>query len=224
VAHDNPQPLIPAATVILLRASDPGVEVLILRRNRALKSFGGAWVFPGGRVDPSDLPGGLEIERAKAAAIRETAEEAGLDISQTPLVPVSQWIPPVQEKLRFSTWFFMAEAPDKRVEVDQGEIHDFQWINPKQVMSQAPDPGLILMPPTYISLHDLAGFETVSEAMSTLQNRPAEIFETRFVKQEDGFTTLWEGDIGYESLDLSLEGPRRRLVARPSAWTYYKGR
>ena len=58
-------PLIPAATVILIRDKPGGVETLMLRRNRALKAFAGAWVFPGGRVDPSDAPGAPELDRAK---------------------------------------------------------------------------------------------------------------------------------------------------------------
>ena len=74
-------PLIPAATVILIRDKPGGVETLMLRRNRALKAFAGAWVFPGGRVDPSDAPGAPELDRAKAAAIREAHEETGLTLS-----------------------------------------------------------------------------------------------------------------------------------------------
>ena len=78
-------PLIPAATIMLLRESDGRIEVLMLRRNRQLKAFAGAWVFPGGRVDADDAPEQDEITRAKAAAIRETQEEAGLDISGAPM-------------------------------------------------------------------------------------------------------------------------------------------
>jgi len=50
----TPAPLIPAATVMLLREHEARLEVLMLRRNRQLKSFGGAWVFPSGRVDEAD--------------------------------------------------------------------------------------------------------------------------------------------------------------------------
>ncbi len=44
----------PAATIVLLRDSDVGVEVLLLRRNRSAGFVPGAYVFPGGRVDGSD--------------------------------------------------------------------------------------------------------------------------------------------------------------------------
>lgn len=98
----EPPPIRPAATVIVLRpgAEDPGaLEVLMVRRNRAVAFMGGAYVFPGGRVDAADAiatpaaasgVAGLEqvkrcadrprdVEAAfRVAAIRELLEEAGL--------------------------------------------------------------------------------------------------------------------------------------------------
>ena len=96
------QTIRPAATVIVLRpgGEDPGAfEVLMVRRNRAVAFMGGAYVFPGGRVDAGDAVStpaaaagvaGLEqvnrcadlsrdVEAAfRVAAIRELLEEAGL--------------------------------------------------------------------------------------------------------------------------------------------------
>lgn len=45
-----------AATVVMVRDVEPGdgpLEVLLVRRTSAV-AFGGNWVFPGGRVEPSD--------------------------------------------------------------------------------------------------------------------------------------------------------------------------
>ena len=39
------------------RRAPTGVETLMLRRNSKLAFAGGAWVFPGGRIDPEDYPG-----------------------------------------------------------------------------------------------------------------------------------------------------------------------
>src|ERR671917_2192504 len=44
-----------AASVIVLRGGGDGLEVLLLRRNPASRFMGGAWVFPGGAVDVSDV-------------------------------------------------------------------------------------------------------------------------------------------------------------------------
>lgn len=213
-------PLIPAATIMLLRDKDARLEVLMLRRNKQLKSFGGAWVFPGGRVDNEDAPEGDELVRAKAAAIRETQEETGLDISGAVMETLSCWIPPIQEKRRFSTWFFIVEAPDADVKIDNGEIHDYRWVCPKTFITQIPSSDISLMPPTYVSLHTLAQHDTVKSVMETTRAKPSEIFKTRFQKSDAGFVTYWEGDAAYESGNLDISGPRRRLVCGPKKWEY----
>lgn len=215
-----PSPLIPAATVLLLRDGSDGLEVLLLRRNKALKAFGGAWVFPGGRVDDADGPGLNVIERAKIAAIRETREETGLNIGGRELAILSNWIPPIEEKRRFSTWFFVAQAPDIDVKIDEGEIHDYQWISPSKAIRKVPSPDLMMFPPIYISLNSMAEYETAESAISDIQSRSNEIFETRFTKGEKGFVTCWPGDCGYEDLDMNKDGPRRRLYANPDGWIY----
>ena len=43
-----------AATVMLVRDTANGIEVLMLKRNDGSTSFSGAYVFPGGKVDPHD--------------------------------------------------------------------------------------------------------------------------------------------------------------------------
>jgi 8-oxo-dGTP pyrophosphatase MutT (NUDIX family) len=68
-------PAKPAATVMLLRDTDAGIEVFMLRRTKSAAFAGGMYVFPGGKVDEADGDGdpGYVI-----AAIRECFEEAGV--------------------------------------------------------------------------------------------------------------------------------------------------
>lgn len=215
-----PSPLIPAATVLLLRNTDAAMEVLLLRRNRALKAFGGAWVFPGGRVDSEDGPGLNDIERAKVTALRETMEETSLDIAGANLATLSNWIPPVEEKRRFSTWFFVGKAPDSPVKIDEGEIHDYQWIAPQAALDRIPSSDFLVFPPTYVSLHAIKDFTCAEDAVSALTQQEPEVFETRFGKGPNGFITLWPGDTAYNDLNFDKPGPRRRLTAEPTGWRY----
>ena len=60
-----------AATLVLLRDSPDGPEVLLVQRNPQQSFMGGAWVFPGGALHPDDAD-------LAAAAVRELTEEAGI--------------------------------------------------------------------------------------------------------------------------------------------------
>src|ERR687891_107540 len=77
-----------AASLIVLRDSSEGPEVLLVQRNPEQRFMGGAWVFPGGAVHDED--GG---DHARTA-VRETQEEAGLELEYDALVPFSRWITP----------------------------------------------------------------------------------------------------------------------------------
>lgn len=83
------QPVIQAATVLLVRDSDGGPEVFMLvRGDKASDRFAGALVFPGGKVDGQDSGARLsanysdswdESQRAlRVAALREAFEESGV--------------------------------------------------------------------------------------------------------------------------------------------------
>ncbi len=90
-----------------MRDSGAGLEVLLLRRNRHAGFVPGAYVFPGGRVDPADAApdavarlDGLTVERAAerldlpdgdppaiayhVAALREAFEETGILVGCVP--------------------------------------------------------------------------------------------------------------------------------------------
>lgn len=96
-------PLRPAATVIVLRPAEPApFEVLLVRRSDQVAFMAGAHVFPGGRVDdtdlaePADACDGLDTlgrcvdlaphdeARYRVAAIRELLEEAGVLLARGP--------------------------------------------------------------------------------------------------------------------------------------------
>lgn len=60
-----------AATVLLLREDDAGLQVLLTKRAASLSFMGGLWVFPGGRMEASDLAPELAA-RSNQAAIADT--------------------------------------------------------------------------------------------------------------------------------------------------------
>jgi glyoxylase-like metal-dependent hydrolase (beta-lactamase superfamily II)/8-oxo-dGTP pyrophosphatase MutT (NUDIX family) len=86
----SPAPILPAATVLLVRGSDP-FEIYVVQRADILRFFGGFYAFPGGKVSAGDadvpvaIANGAERERIRAvAAVRELFEETGVLIARYP--------------------------------------------------------------------------------------------------------------------------------------------
>lgn len=84
----DPAPTRPAATVLLLRDTAQGIEVLMTRRSMTASFAPGAYVFPGGGIDAADAQahahstrraGQSDLQLTQAiAAIRESFEELGV--------------------------------------------------------------------------------------------------------------------------------------------------
>ena len=224
--------IVPAATVVPLRDGRSGLEVLLLRRS-SRGAFGGMWVFPGGKVDKSDMadPGGepwedapgtggtAEIAAARRAAVREAKEEADLELDESTLVVHSFWLPPAEAPRRFATWFFLAPAGGEIV-VDHGEIHEHRWLTPSEAMVARDRGEIELAPPTFMTLWWLGNRETVSRALADAAAGEPDRFETRVAVDSGGrlAATLWAGDAGYDDGDLNRPGPRRRVWMSPDGW------
>ncbi|MEZ5341132.1 MAG: NUDIX hydrolase [Acidimicrobiales bacterium] len=225
------QDLIPAATVVLARDGATGPEVLMLRRNSKI-AFGGMWVFPGGRVDPADREVDNRLldddrEIARRAAVREANEEAGLVVDPHDLIPWSYWVPPMLPAMtmagprrRFSTWFFLAEAPTGEVMIDNGEIHEHLWLSPRVAMAKRDAGEIELAPPTWITLHQLAQHQDVAsaKAFGAGLTEPPE-FATRALATTPP-SLAWRGDHAYEGADPADLGPRNRLHLGDTGWVY----
>ncbi|MGH9031418.1 MAG: NUDIX hydrolase [Acidimicrobiia bacterium] len=219
---DAPVEAVPAATVVLLRDGEPGLETLMLRRNSKLAFAGGMWVFPGGRVDPEDVPpDGDVLEAAKRAAVREALEEAALAVDGDALLPFAHWVPPPVSAKRFATWFFMGPGPDGAVTVDGGEIHAYRWTTPGAALAARDEGEIELAPPTWVTLHRLADHPDVASALADAAASEPEFFETHIARVGDGaVAALWPGDAGYHSGDGDAPGARHRLIMLESGWRY----
>jgi len=213
----------PASTVVLLRDTPDGLETLLLKRNKALIFAGGAWVFPGGSLDPEDFDAaGGDLERAsRNAAAREAMEESGLSPQLEEMVLLSHWTTPVGEPRRFSTWIYAAPvADDSDVAIDGGEIHDARWIAVRAAVAEHQAGGLDMLPPTYFTLQRLCAYDTVVQMLATERLAPVpEIFPV-FSEVGEQPLVMFRGDAGYDSADSSVRGPRHRAVLHDGCWRY----
>jgi 8-oxo-dGTP pyrophosphatase MutT (NUDIX family) len=211
-----------AATVVVVRDGERGVEVLLLERGSG-GAFGGMWVFPGGKVEPADrqaavrLPGDpegetVEVAAARRAAVREAAEECGVALDPASLSVHSYWMPPPSAPRRFATWFFLAPAPGGvEPSVDGEEIRAARWVPVTSALAERDAGRLALAPPTWVTIWQFSGFQSSADALAEAAARPVRRFLTRAARQGTELALLWEGDAGYHDGDLGRAGPRRRL-------------
>ncbi|MDJ0350114.1 NUDIX hydrolase [Cryobacterium sp. PH29-G1] len=235
-----------AATVILLRDGANGPEVLLLERPRHRGSFAGAWVFPGGGVDPEDrLPTdaaeladgvgpaaddaaniaaqaeAVEQLAARRAAVREVREETGLNVSPGALVPTALWVPPRSAPKRLRTWFYLTTAPPGPIVLAEDEVIDYAWLRPETALERHASAALTLIAPTWVTLHGLQGFASVVDIVAGVGARGLAHYETRLGASDRGQVLFWAGDVAYDDDALAEQaGGRHRLEIGQVPWVY----
>ncbi len=209
-----------AATLIVTRDGDAGLEVLLLRRNPALKVMAGAWVFPGGKVDEADR-GDDALSRANSAAIRELHEETGLEVGSEPILHFSRWLTPEVVKHRFDTYFFLApQSGMASVVVDGSEIVEHRWVKPDIAIAEQAAGALKVPPPTLVSLTDLAEYDCLADLVQAVERRQPPYFFPRILEQGDDHVFLYPGDSGYETFDASDSSIRHRTTMHQGVFSY----
>lgn len=161
----SPAPVHPrdAASLVVLRGRGPECEVLLGRRPPRDRFMPDVYVFPGGRVDPSDarhpatselgpaVTERLRTSRCRArgralavAAVRETYEETGLAFGKVEdgvILPalhhlsyIARAITPASSLIRYHARFFLARSQDAEGSLrSNGELLDLRFVPLPQV-------------------------------------------------------------------------------------------
>ena len=185
-----------AASLILLRDSPEGAEVLLVQRNPEQRFMGGAWVFPGGAVHD-----GEDADHA-ATAVRELEEEAGIRLPEdAELVPFSRWITPEGElvSIRFDTWFYATRAPDgAQARPDGGECVDARWLTPAGALEAHARDELALVFPTIKHLELLSEMHTVDATLAAARERRIEPVLPKVAMHDGAPHIVLPGEPGYD--------------------------
>jgi len=190
----------PAATVVLIRDREIGIEVLMALRTHRARFMASAWVFPGGAVDAQDarapIEGGLAGDALAwaAAALREAAEELGIWVTTSGIFsgpPVTdvysiaadrEWVLDIGSLVWFANWVtplpsprrfdtrFFAVAADAEPHVDGDELVEAEWITPSEALRRAVQGSWLVAFPTMRTLELIASFATTSEVMEELRS------------------------------------------------------
>ncbi len=183
-----------AATLVLVRAASQGdtVEVFCVERNKASRFMGGAIVFPGGKLDASDvlaewtplttpprLPARSDVPFTSSdahyrslaiAGARETLEEAAIlhvsdgTVTQEELFALRKVLETVPDALRA----FLAK---RRLRLDLSALHPFaRWITPEAESRRFDARFFVAIAP-----EGLTGFHDEHETMASFWASPKEV-------------------------------------------------
>ena len=250
-----------AATVVLLRDGAKGLEVFLVKRHSASQVLGGAYVFPGGKLDPGDsavhprhlnlTPRALHrklgepetpLEKAAGlfvAALRETYEEAGVLLTETPvaaqadaapdfhsvlsaqglrlnvaaLQPWVRWITPRMPSVsskRFDARFFIAAMPAHQTAVhDNVEATASAWLGPREALEQYWNHTIEMAPPQIMSLAHLARHGSVASVLAELATRAPATILPESHDQDGQRVICYPGDPRHSVSTRALPGPTR---------------
>ncbi|MBI1352227.1 MAG: NUDIX domain-containing protein [Actinomycetales bacterium] len=190
-----------AATVVLLRDGESGLETYLLRRVSTMAFAPRMHVFPGGRVDDRDyevvveftsgdaealaLRGSTDVPGIRAlyaCAVRETLEEAGIElvavdpggrlvIDPAELPLIDHWVTPEVEGHRYDVRFFAARVTSGQAILSTTEADEAVWMRPDDALTAFRDGFLPMLPPTEAVLRHLSGFASAADVVSHAPTR-----------------------------------------------------
>lgn len=161
------------------------------------------------------------VEAACRAAVRETCEEAGLRIDGSRLTVLSHWTPGPEAPKRFLTWLLFGQVDSTAtVTIDNHEIVEHRWITPAAALEQHRLGQIDLLPPTWMTLHQLSGYSNLADAEAGIGSAEATHYVSHIARAGGSTVILWDGDAGYATRDSQAPGPRHRLYLETSGWRY----
>ncbi len=122
--------------------------------------------------DSAALAGDRHALLTGSASLGEVLGRRGLVLRADLLTPWARWITPEASPRRFDTWFFAAALPPGQTataapegfgdHADPGESESGTWLGPAAALEGAQAGQITLLPPTAVTLGELAGHHDVA--------------------------------------------------------------
>jgi len=123
--------------------------------------------------DGAGLAGDRQALLAGTTSLAEVLSRRGLVVRADLLIPWARWITPEASPRRFDTWFFAAALPPGQTataalegHADPGESESGMWLRPAAALEAARAGEITLLPPTAVTLGELAGHADVAAILA----------------------------------------------------------
>lgn len=110
---------------------------------------------------------------SRELSLAEFLADAGLILRADLLRPWSSWVTPEQEPRRYDTRFFLAALPaGQQADGQTTEAADSGWARPADALADVQAGRRVMLPPTMVTLGQLAAFDTVADALAAEREIP----------------------------------------------------
>jgi 8-oxo-dGTP pyrophosphatase MutT (NUDIX family) len=110
---------------------------------------------------------------AQGATLPALAAQHGLRLALDAVVPLAHWVTPEIESRRYDTRFFLAQMPEgQTAEHDAGETTELLWIAPAEAIARCTRGDILLPPPTWTTLKQMARWTSVDTLFTWARSKP----------------------------------------------------
>ena len=138
-------------------------------------------------VDTAEWESVRQALLAREVSLAQALSAQGLAIRADLLRPWAHWITPEPEPRRYDTRFFVAAVPaGQQARHVTGEADEASWLRPADALAEHEARTRTMLPPTLLTLADLAPHSTVDSALAGAPPRPISPVLPRIEVDEEG--------------------------------------
>ena len=129
-----------------------------------------------------DLAARRRRVEAHELAFTALLDELGVAVDADLIRPWARWITPAAEPRRYDTFFYVAALPPgATAHAETSEAVEARWISPADALAEHARGDRPMLPPTVVTLRELAGFSSVAAVLAASTTRSLAVVEPDFV-------------------------------------------